>query len=911
LQLAEIFWRSNKFYLIRINIRMNQSHAGGNDMKSKMLIAILLGCLVWQRGALSQTDTNATDTNQSISASPVNPPVVPTPGPIVSSATSSVAALTVVFPTSITTQPASQTVISGNNATFSVTAGGTPPLGYQWFFNGSVIEGATEANYTITGVTATNEGSYTVVITNSCGNATSSVAALTVVFPPSIAAQPAGQMVVNGSNATFSVKAEGTPPLSYQWYFNGNAINGATDADYTITGVTTNNQGDYSVVITNACGSVTSSNITVDASAPTPPAAPAVAASETPAATTAAENAATSTATPPPAAPTVAASEAPAATTAAENAAASNATPPAAPTVAASETPAATSTATPPVTAVVSTNEPSSAAATSNAITAASAATPPVAAADTNASPSVTTSNATAAASGSSPQAAGPASIPLIQFQDVPITTAIENLARQAGINYLLDPKIGYGQPDASGQVKPEPTLSIRWENITAEQALVALLDNYGLQLTEDRRTHIGRITTKDPTAPPPLTTRVVQLKWSSTSNMVDSIQASLTDKRSKVLPDSRTSQLVIVATENEQEALDALINQLDKPTRQVLIETKLVQISSNPSTTKGVDWSGTLAAQHLAFGNGMIDPTKSLTAAQIPGNPETTTTTFGGNTVSTTTTPTSSASTVLNIIQGQGGMNWNTISGFTPGIGFLNADGASAVLHFLNATYDAQITSTPRIVTLDNQMATIEVSRTYPIINMAGGTQNSSGSSSVTYSNVGTILQVTPRISANDYIWMKVVPSVSDHYADVTVTVAGGGGNASSSYPVPEFDVRRIDSQVMIPNGNTLVMGGLVSDNPTASYSKVPLLGDIPGLGWAFRSESKANTKDNLIIFLTPTIIKDSDFQPVSSAAADFLKSKPPVMKNGLNPNTIWDGAEPRGDWSNPAPTPGEYDSK
>ena len=228
-----------------------------------------------------------------------------------------------------------------------------------------------------------------------------------------------------------------------------------------------------------------------------------------------------------------------------------------------------------------------------------------------------------------------------------------------------------------------------------------------------------------------------------------------------------------------------------------------------------------------------------------------------------------------------------------------------------LNATYDAQITSTPRVVTLDNQMATISVTRTYPIINMAGGTQNSSGSSSVNYSNVGTILEVTPRISANDLIWMKVKPTVSDHYADVTVTVVGGGGNGSSSYPVPEFDVRTIESQVVIPNGDTLVMGGLVNDNPTESYTKVPLLGDIPGLGWAFRSETKQTTKDNLIIFITPTIIRDADFQPVSSAAADFLKSKPPVTKNGINPNTVWDGSEPRSDWSNPAPMPGEYDAK
>jgi general secretion pathway protein D len=106
-----------------------------------------------------------------------------------------------------------------------------------------------------------------------------------------------------------------------------------------------------------------------------------------------------------------------------------------------------------------------------------------------------------------------------------------------------------------------------------------------------------------------------------------------------------------------------------------------------------------------------------------------------------------------------------------------------------------------------------------------------------------------------------------------------------------------------MIPNGNTLVMGGLVTDNPTASYSKVPILGDIPGLGWAFRSEAKETVKDNLIIFLTPTIIQGSDFQPTTSAATDFLQSKPSVMKSQMNPKTVWDGAEPGCDWSSPTP--------
>ena len=111
-----------------------------------------------------------------------------------------------------------------------------------------------------------------------------------------------------------------------------------------------------------------------------------------------------------------------------------------------------------------------------------------------------------------------------------------------------------------------------------------------------DVKTKIYRITTRDPAALPPLSTRVIQLKYASTTNMMDSVQATLTDKRSRVFPDTRTSQLIVVATDAEQAAVDALVAQLDTPTKQVLIETNLIEISSTPTSTKGIDWSGTLA---------------------------------------------------------------------------------------------------------------------------------------------------------------------------------------------------------------------------------------------------------------------------------------------------------------------------
>lgn len=522
-----------------------------------------------------------------------------------------------------------------------------------------------------------------------------------------------------------------------------------------------------------------------------------------------------------------------------------------------------------------------------------------------------TASNATPAATvGDAP--ATPATnadigIPLIQFSDTAITVAIESLARRAGINYVLDPKIGYGQTDANGQVRVEPMLSIRWENITAENALLALLDNYGLQLVPDKKTTIDRITLKDPLAPPPLVTRVIQLKYSSVDAITTAAQSVLTDKRSKVLPDTRTSQIVVVATEPEQTAVDTLINQLDKPTKQVLIETRLIEISSNPMTKKGVDWTSTLQSQNVYFGNGLMDPSASLTKITSPGA-VTTSTTPGGGYTSSTTAPYSHQND-LSLIQGAGGFSASTASGLIPSTGFLNADGLHAVLSFINSSSDAQVVSTPRVVTLDNEKATISVTRGYPVFQVQGGTQNSAGGSQVSYTNVGPVLFVTPRISANDSIWLKVETRVDSFFGKFSQSVGGGAGGTSQVLEAPVFDFRKIETQVFIPNASTLVMGGLVQDSPQASYTKVPLLGDIPGLGWAFRSENKSLNKQNLLIFITPTIVKDTDFQP--SISGDFLQTKPETMKSPMNPNKFMDGAQQSGNWSNPVPVPGEFDSK
>ena len=173
---------------------------------------------------------------------------------------------------SITSQPASQTVTAGQTASFSVAARGTAPLSYQWRKNGTNISGATSSSYTTPATATTDSGStFSVVVTNSAGSATSNNATLTVnaaAVAPSITAQPASQTVTAGQTATFSVSANGTAPLSYQWRRNGTNISGATSSSYTTPATATTDSGStFSVVVTNSAGSATSNNAVLNVNA--------------------------------------------------------------------------------------------------------------------------------------------------------------------------------------------------------------------------------------------------------------------------------------------------------------------------------------------------------------------------------------------------------------------------------------------------------------------------------------------------------------------------------------------------------------------------------------------------------------------------------------------------------------------
>jgi len=165
-------------------------------------------------------------------------------------------------PAGISTQPASQAIAAGGNVTFSVAATGTPPLAYQWFFNGAVISGATSSSLGLNDVQLINAGSYSVAVSGTSNTVVSSNAVLAVSpSAPVFSTQPSGGAVLLGGVLTFTGGATGTKPMFYQWLFNNSPIPGANGTSLTVSNVQYSDGGSYALIASNSVGVTVSSNV--------------------------------------------------------------------------------------------------------------------------------------------------------------------------------------------------------------------------------------------------------------------------------------------------------------------------------------------------------------------------------------------------------------------------------------------------------------------------------------------------------------------------------------------------------------------------------------------------------------------------------------------------------------------------
>jgi general secretion pathway protein D len=177
-----------------------------------------------------------------------------------------------------------------------------------------------------------------------------------------------------------------------------------------------------------------------------------------------------------------------------------------------------------------------------------------------------------------------------------------------------------------------------------------------------------------------------------------------------------------------------------------------------------------------------------------------------------------------------------------------------------------ARILSRPSILARNNQPANILVGQSVPLITNVRYDTFGNAINSVSYTDVGIILRVTPFITADGQVEMIVTPEISSISATESVTISTG-------VQAPVIDKRSADTVVVTPDGQTVIIGGLIADKKTETVSKIPILGDIPFLGFAFRSKTKKDVKTELLIFLTPHILQ-APSELVALSAAERAKS-------------------------------------
>lgn len=289
-----------------------------------------------------------------------------------------------------------------------------------------------------------------------------------------------------------------------------------------------------------------------------------------------------------------------------------------------------------------------------------------------------------------------------------------------------------------------------------------------------------------------------------------------------KVTADESTNSLVVIASPKDFTTLvDKVISKLDILRPQVYLEAVIMSLDVQKSQTIGISGMGgflnTLSKglQILPFGSILpVTPESISSIAGAAGG-------FAGGVVSTQTS------------------DFTLADGST-----VTIPSVSGIIQALASDTDANVLSTPSILTLDNEKATIQVGQEVPV---PSGTTVSSGVTTfnVTREDVGIILEITPQISENDSVRLQLKQEIT-------------GVFTSDPNLGPTLDKKEVETVVLAKNKQTIVIGGLIDDTATVSTQKVPLLGDIPVLGTLFRTRTVEKSKTNLIVFITPYIVRE-----------------------------------------------------
>lgn len=311
---------------------------------------------------------------------------------------------------------------------------------------------------------------------------------------------------------------------------------------------------------------------------------------------------------------------------------------------------------------------------------------------------------------------------------------------------------------------------------------------------------------------------------------------APVVSKNVQIVPDKATNTLVVMAEREDYKILENIIKQLDVPRPMVYIEALIMEVNANKAFNLGVEWRG-------LKDTGSITGMDTGDAAAIIGSGGAGTTTNPGayNILDNLTTTTSTGVTAAF----PKGFSMGIIgAGIT--IGGINFPNIGAVIQAYKTDSEVSILSTPQIMTLDNEEAEINVGSNVPYITQQQQSATSTlvGYNTYEYKDVGVILNITPHINEEDFIRLKI-------------SLQSTKLTSAAASTTPTTLKRSAKTTTVVKDNETIVIAGLVGDSTDDNTYKVPLLGDIPLLGWLFKTKSTSREKTNLYVFLTPHIVR------------------------------------------------------
>lgn len=419
-----------------------------------------------------------------------------------------------------------------------------------------------------------------------------------------------------------------------------------------------------------------------------------------------------------------------------------------------------------------------------------------------------------------------------VNFQNIQIRALLQIIADVAGKNMVTSDSV-------SGAI------TLRLENVPWDQALDIVLKTKGLSKDEN-----GNVIWVAPTEEvaaqqkqeleaqqqaeqlAPLVGEIIQVNYAKALDLqalLASEDSSFLSERGAVSVDERTNVLIVNDTREKLAGIQSIVRRIDVPVRQVLIESRVVIANDDFSKSVGASVGASFAdisGDTIIGGSGTLLGSDTITNGLRNGTPILPSV---GNRLSTNFRANS---------QGPQAPSY--------GVSILGSDFlVDLELSALQAEGKGEVVSTPRLITADGQAALIEQGTEIPYTTQS--TNNQPGQTE--FKDAKLKLEVTPQITPDDSVIMKL--KVNKDSIGQIIPQAGGGSAVA-------IDTRGIETQVLVSDGETVVLGGIFEQDVRKSVSKVPLLGDIPLLGFLFRTQSNENSKQELLIFVTPKILSD-----------------------------------------------------